>query len=236
MTRNSIVLLFLWLPQVAIAQDGIRLMDKNVFYMLDVEELERTSFGDSHDYAWDADFWAGTDLNRLWIKTKGEAAAGGTDHGELQILYSRAIAPFWNLQTGVRHEFEPKPEMNSAVLAVEGLAPYGFEVEAELLFADGGPTTLRIRTNYELLLTQRLILTPEAELTAYSASDALRGIGSGLGRLELGLRLRYEFRREFAPYIGLYWVSLHGQTGDLAVLGGHNADDLELVAGLRFWY
>ncbi|NNC66008.1 MAG: copper resistance protein B [Gammaproteobacteria bacterium] len=226
----------LWLSSAALAQDGIQLMDKNVFYMLDVEELELTTFGDSHDYAWDADFWAGTDLNRLWIKTKGEAAAGGNDHSELQILYSRAIAPFWNLQAGVRHEFEPKPEQNAAVLAVEGLAPYGFEVEAELLFADGGPTTLRLRTNYELLLTQRLILTPEAELTAYSGSDALRGTGSGLGRIEIGLRLRYEYRREFAPYIGLYWVRLHGETGDLAVLGGHNADDLELVAGLRFWY
>ncbi len=211
-------------------------MDKSVFYMLDVEELERTTFGDSHDYAWDVDFWAGTDLNRLWIKTKGEAAAGGNDHSEMQILYSRAIAPFWNLQAGVRHEFEPNPEQNSAVLALEGLAPYGFEVEAELLFADAGPTTLRLRTNYELLLTQRLILTPEAELTAYSDSDAPRGIGSGLGRIELGLRLRYEYRREFAPYIGLYYVSLRGQTGDLANLDGHSADDLELVAGLRFWY
>jgi len=236
MTGIRVILLLLLLPQLAVAQDGIRLMDNNVFYMLDVEELERTSFGDSHDYAWDADFWAGTDLNRLWIKTKGEAAAGGNDHAELQLLYSRAIAPFWNLQTGLRHESEPKPEQNSAVLAVEGLAPYGFEVEAELLLAEGGQTTVRLRTNYELLLTQRLILTPEAEITAYSESDEPRGIGSGLGRLEIGLRLRYEFRREFAPYIGLYGVRLRGQTGDLAVRGGHDASDIELVAGVRFWY
>ena len=236
MKIHRIALTMLCLSNAALAQDGIRLMDKNVFYMLDVEELELTTFGDSHDYAWDADFWAGTDLHRLWIKTKGEAAAGGNDHSELQLLYSRAIAPFWNLQAGLRHEFEPKPAQNAAVLAVEGLAPYGFEVEAELIFADGGQTTVRLRTNYELLLTQRLILTPEAELTAYSASDTPRGIGAGLGRIELGIRLRYEFRREFAPYIGLYGVSLRGQTGDLAVRGGHRADDVELVAGVRFWY
>lgn len=236
MTRSYILPLLLLLPKLAFAQGGIQLMDKHVFYMLDVEELELTTFGDSHDYAWDADFWAGTDLNRLWIKTKGEAAAGGNDHAELQILYSRAIAPFWNLQAGIRHESEPKPEQNSAVLAIEGLAPYGFEVEAELLMAEGGQTTLRMRTNYELLLTQRLILTPEAEITAYSTSDVSRGLGSGLGRIELGLRLRYEYRREFAPYIGLYRVSLRGQTGDLAVSGGHKADDIELVAGIRFWY
>ena len=183
MTRIFILPLLLLLPKLAFAQGGIQLMDKHVFYMLDVEELELTTFGDSHDYAWDADFWAGTDLNRLWIKTKGEAAAGGNDHAELQILYSRAIAPFWNLQAGVRHESEPKPE-----------------------------------------------------ITAYSTSDVSRGLGSGLGRIELGLRLRYEYRREFAPYIGLYRVSLRGQTGDLAVSGGHKADDVELVAGVRFWY
>lgn len=236
MSRGRIVLLLLLLPQLAVAQDGIRLMDKNVFTMLDVEELELTTFGESHDYAWDVDFWTGTDLNRLWIKTKGEAAAGGNDHAELQILYSRAIAPFWNLQTGVRHEFEPEPAQNAAVLAIEGLAPYGFEVEAELLLAEGGQTTFRLRTNYELLITQRVILTPEAEITAYSTSDERRGLGSGLGRIEIGFRLRYEYRREFAPYIGLYGVRLRGQTGDLAVLRGHDADDIELVAGIRFWY
>lgn len=236
MTHYRIILLLLLLPQLAVAQGGIELMDKHVFYMLDVEELELTSFGDGDDFAWDADFWAGTDLNRLWIKTKGEVAAGGHDHAELQILYSRAIAPFWNLQTGLRHESEPKPEQNSAVLALEGLAPYGFEVEAELLLAEGGNTTVRLRTNYEVLLTQRLFLTPEAELTAYSTSDALRGEGSGLGRVELGFRLRYEIQREFAPYVGLYWVRLRGRTGDLATASGHDANDVELVAGVRFWY
>jgi copper resistance protein B len=236
MKLNRVALSLLCLSNAALAQDGVRLMDKDVFYMINVEELELSSLGDGRELAWDVDFWAGTDINRLWIKTTGEAAVGGEDHSELQILYSRAIAPFWNVQAGVRRELDPKPRKNSAVLAIQGLAPYGFEVEAELFLAEGGQTSLRLRTDYELLLTQRLILTPEAEVTAYSTSDEPRGVGSGLSRVELGVRLRYEIRREFAPYVGLRWVHLRGQTEDLAISRDHDADDVEFVAGVRFWY
>ena len=233
MRLKRIVLSLVWLSSSAVAQDGLELMDNDVFYMIDVEEFE---IGDGSDLAWDADFWVGTDIDRLWLKSKGERADNGDDHSELQVLYSRAIAPFWNLHAGLRREFDPSPAQNSAVLAIEGLAPYGIEVEAAVFFAEGGRTSVRLHSSYELLLTQRLILTPEAELMAFSRSDASRGLGSGLSRLELGLRFRYEVRRELAPYIGLRWLQLRGGTEDLAVSRGHDADDVELVAGIRFWY
>lgn len=233
MKLNRTALLFVWLSASAVAQDGLELMDNAAFYMIDVEEFE---IADGSDLAWDADFWAGTDIDRLWLKSKGEHTDNGDDHSELQVLYSRAIAPFWNLHAGLRREFDPSPEQNSAMLAIEGLAPYGIDVEAEVFFAEGGRTSLRLHSSYELLLTQRLVLTPEAELTAFSRSDALRGVGSGVSRLELGLRLRYEIRREFAPYIGLRWFQLRGGTEDLAMTRGHDADDFEVVAGVRFWY
>lgn len=214
----------------------VDLMDDDVLTMLAFDELEWSGFGDDATLSWDGDFWVGTDIDRVWLKTKGERVEGSTEHSDFELLYSRALKPFWNLQGGWRHDSRPTPDQNWAAISILGLAPYWFEVEASLYIAEGGQRSLSVETDYELLLTQRLILEPSAELTAYADTDSARGIGSGLAEFELGVRLRYEIKREFAPYIGITWNRRFGATADFAELAGQATDDWEAVIGIKFWY
>ena len=163
-----------FLPAIALlcatavsAQDGIKLMDKRAFVHLLVDELESTDAGGDNDIAWDADLWVGGDFRKFWMKTQGEQSDSEDDRTELQLLYSKAILPFWDLQAGMRRDFEGVDERNWGVIALTGLAPYFFDVEAELFFAEGGQSSVRLRGEIELLLTQRLILTPELEIVGY---------------------------------------------------------------------
>ena len=232
--QSTLALIFL--SSSVLAQEDLRVMDKTVLYMIDVEEFEFSDIGNNNDLSWDADFWVGTDTDRLWIKSTEESADLEQDSSEIQILYSKAISPFWNLRTGIRREMDPKPSEDSAVISVLGLMPYGIEVEAELFLAEDGHTSAHLEAEHELLLTQRLKLTTEAEIDMHSQSDPTRGIGSGLGKLELAFRVRYELRREFAPYLGLRWTRFVGESKEFAVARGFESNDFELVAGLRFWY
>ena len=201
-----------------------------------LDELETRDIGGDDTLSWDGQGWIGKDLRKFWIKTEGERTGGITDEVELQFLYSKAIARYWEFQVGVRHDFEPSPSQSWAVIGVQGLAPYFFETDAALFIGDSGQTALRLESEYELLFTQRLILTPEIEVNFYGQDDAGIGIGSGLSDLELGLRLRYEIRREFAPYIGVNWSKLFGNTADFARIAGETTSEAQLVIGLRAWF
>ncbi|WP_372811134.1 copper resistance protein B, partial [Litorivivens sp.] len=181
-------------------------------------------------------FWAGYDLNKLWLKFEGERVDDESEELELQALYSRAISGFWNIQMGARRDFKPEPDRDWGVIALQGLAPYYFEVDASLFVGGAGRTGLRLEAEYELLVTQRLILTPEIELNAYGHNDRDTGVGSGLADAEIGLRLRYEIRREFAPYIGVNWIKKYGNTADFASAEGEDIEDTQLVVGIRAWY
>jgi copper resistance protein B len=154
----------------------------------------------------------------------------------LQALYSRAIAPYWDLQLGLRHDFQPSPSRSWGVIGIQGIAPYFFEVDTALFIGESGQTALRVEAEYELLFTQKLILTPEVELNFYGQDDKDLNIGSGLSDLEAGLRLRYEIRREFAPYIGVNWNKSFGNTADFASAEGEDTDDVQWVVGLRAWF
>ena len=180
--------------------------------------------------------WIGKDLNKLWLKTDVARVDGKTEDAELQALYSRAIAPFWDFQFGLRKDFQPSPGRSWAVIGLQGLAPYFFEVEPALFIGESGRAAFRLEAEYELLFTQRLILTPDIELNAYAQNDQDIGIGSGLSEVELGLRLRYEIRREFAPYIGVNWARKYGNTADFARRSGEEIDDTEFVIGIRVWF
>lgn len=199
------------------------------------EKLEVRSADGSDPWVWDGQGWVGHDLNKFWFKTEGEYANSDLEDAELQLLYSRAFAPFWDVQLGWRGDFEPTPRRSWAALGVQGLVPYFFDIEASAFLASGRAAA-RLDAEYEILLTQRLILAPEAEANWYSDDDPERGIGSGLSELELGLRLRYEFRREFAPYIGLNWFRKYGDTADLARAAGEDTKDLQFTIGLRVWF
>lgn len=210
--------------------------DDPLLTMVIVDELEYRDADDGNLQAWNAQGWLGKDLRKIWMKTEGERNGGSTEDAELQFLYSKSIARFWDFQVGVRQDFKPSPNRTWAAIGFQGLAPYFFEIDSAVFVADSGHTALRLEAEYELLLTQRLILTPDVELNFYGKSDAELGVGSGLSDLEAGLRLRYEIRREFAPYIGINWSKLYGGTADSVAATGQSSSDLQLTIGLRAWF
>ncbi|KTT74414.1 copper resistance protein B [Sphingomonas endophytica] len=188
-------------------------------------------------YRWDGDLWIGGDIDRLTIKTEGEGSAGrGVDDAEVQALYSRALDPYWNLQAGVRYDITPRPARGYATIGVEGLAPYWFDVEAALFLSTRGELLARAVGWYDQRVTQFVVLQPRVEANA--AAQAMRdtGTGAGLTDIELGVRLRYDRRREFAPYVGLSWERRVGATARLARARGDEVGGLAAVAGIRAWF
>ena len=201
-----------------------------------VDQMEWRDADEGDLWTWDADAWLGKDLNKLWFKTEGERIDSTTESGFAELLYSRAIATYWDFQAGWRHDFEPEPDRDWFAAGLKGLSPYFFETDATLYAGGNGAIAGRIEAEYEILFTQRLILTPEVELDFFSKDDIARGIGSGFSNLELGLRLRYEFRRQFGPYIGINWEKQLGNTADLASEEGEGTSDLQAVIGFRAWF
>lgn len=210
-------------------------MNDDPFMAMFLAEKLEVVDDDDRTLQWDASFWAGKTWNRLWIDTEGEAAAGERA-SENRFMYSRPIAPFWDLQVGLGLDENPDARKGWLVAGINGLAPYWFETSAHLLVGRDGAVGLRTSASYEALLTQFLILTPELELDAYSRDVPDLGIGSGVANVSAGLRLRYEIRREFAPYAGVEWKRTYGNTADYLRNGGESASDTRFVAGLRIWY
>jgi len=203
--------------------------------LLETAEYRPRPGGDG--YGWEGQFWYGGDIDRLVLKSQGEGSFhGGLDQAEAQALYSRAIGPYFNLQAGVRQDFARGPDRTYAVVGVEGLAPYWFEVNAHAFVSDKGDVTARLEGSYDLRVTQRLILEPRAELNLAAQDVRELGVGSGLSSGEFGLRLRYAFRPEFAPYVGLLHEARFGRTADFARAAGAGAHDTRVVVGLRAWF
>jgi len=186
---------------------------------------------DPGKWLWDVQGWVGRDLHKFWWKTEGD-----DEDAELQMLYSRAITTFFDLQFGLRHDFEPGPQRTFATIGLQGLAPQWFEIDAALFVSDDGKLSARFETEYELLITQRLVLQPRLELEIGASKEPEYSLGSGIRGLDVGLRLRYEFHRKFAPYIGVEWLALYGGTADYANAGGEDSHAISAVAGLRFWF
>ena len=185
-------------------------------------------------YHWDGEIWYGGDINRVVFKSEGE---GGSDleDAETQLLYSRAVARYTDVQLGLRQDFEPGSRTHATV-GLETLAPYWFEIEGAVFLSDDGDLSGRLEASYDLRLTQRLILQPEAEFNFAAQDIPQTGTGSGLSDAELGLRLRYEVRREFAPYIGVNYERSFGDTRDLLRTVGEDVDDTTFVIGIRAWF
>ena len=183
--------------------DVMEMDDAATFAMLKFDRLERADSGDGVAIAWKFAAWVGGDFDKLLVRSEGEHAHGELEPSDAEVLWSHAVAPYWDTELGVRHDFGRGPNRTWAAFGVQGLAPYWFEVGATAYVGDAGRTALRLEVDYELSLTQRLILQPRFELNAYGKDDPAAYIGSGLSDAELGLRLRYEIRREFAPYVGV---------------------------------
>ena len=237
MKKNIIVLLLMLILSGTAAYGG-GMNDDPLRSMVIVDKFEINTSDTDNPLIWDAEGWLGKDLNKLWIKTEGEYkfTDSNSEDAELQVLYSRAVAPFWDLQMGWKRDIRPDPQRDWVALGIKGLAPYFFDVDTAVFFGKSGRTAARLEFEYEFLFTQKLILVPDFTVNLYGKNDPATATGAGLSDIETGLRLRYEIRREFAPYIGLSWTRMYGRTADYARMEGTDTNDLRFVFGIRFWF
>lgn len=205
------------------------------YYVL-FDQLEWRNGNSEQSGSWNAMGWVGGDVNRLWFRTEGEADKQETRDAEASLFYGRSFSRWWDFVAGVRQDVQPGPAQTWAAAGIQGLAPNFFEVQATAYVGASWRTQVRLEAEYELLITNRLILQPRAELNVSGKSDVERGVGSGLSSGEVGLRFRYEFRREFAPYVGIMWDRKFGETADFARAQGDSTGGTRFVAGLRFWF
>ena len=214
----------------------LRLGDEQTVATVLFDSLEAVRSNGSNSQAYDAVAWFGRDYDRLVIKAEGEVAHGKVQEARTEALWSHAVATFWDAQLGLRYDSGIGPDRRWLAFGVQGLAPYWFEVDATAYIGDGGRTALRLGAEYEALITQRLILQPRIEANLYGKSDAESDLGKGLSDVTAGVRLRYEFSRQFAPYVGVEWSGRFGETADLARAAGERARNTRYVAGVRFWF
>ncbi|WP_394541291.1 copper resistance protein B [Lysobacter enzymogenes] len=204
--------------------------------MVVFNRLEAVDADHGSAQAWEGQAWFGNDTDRLWLRSEGEREDGRTESANLEALYGRAISPWWDVVAGVRHDFRPERSQTWAAFGLQGLSPYKFEVSATAYLGERGQSALNLEAEYELLLTNRLILQPLVEVEFYGKDDPRRETGAGLSTAEAGLRLRYEFSRKFAPYIGVSWERAFGDTADYRRAHGERIEDTRLVAGVRLWF
>ena len=214
---------------------GHSVHDNAVNYFVLFDQFEGQAGGGPGGFSWDTKGWVGQDRNRLWFRTEGERAGGRFEQAQTNLLYGRAIARWWDVTAGVRLDTLPDTPRTAVALGVQGLAPYWFEVEASAYVEFTGRTHVRIETEYDLLLANRLVLQPLVEFEVYGRADPERGIDAGLSTGEIGLRLRYEVRREFAPYVGVVWNRKFFGTANYAEAAGGRTSGARLAVGVRFW-
>ena len=206
--------------------------DDPLLASLDVDQLE---WREDDDLVWDANAWIGKDRDKLWFKTQGERGDDGTEVFETQLLYHRAVLPFWNMRAGWRGDWQPESRRSWIALGMAGTAPGFIDTELTAFVADGR-SAARLEGSYDIQLSQRFVLIPKLELNWHSDDDLANERGDGFTDLELGLRLHYQIRPELMPYVGFSYTALYGETGDIAEAGGDRDRDLQALAGLRFWF
>lgn len=207
--------------------------------------FEKAEFrtGEAADAAvFDAQGWIGGDYQRFWWKAEGEQEIKDAKAGEVEVqaLYSRLFSPFWDFQTGVRvdRQYSGRTRDTSAyfVVGLEGLAPYWFEVEPTLFVSEKGKVSFRLTTSYDQLITQRLVIEPRLDLSAALQDDTKKNVGAGFNDIELSLRLRYDFSRQFAPYVGVTWRRALGETAGIRRQAAEKVSESAVVFGLRTWF
>ena len=211
-------------------------MDDPLIGRVLVDQLEWQDTEPWSTLHFDANAWLGTDKDRAVFRSEGSLMDGQGEDIRAELLWSRPLAAWWNLVSGVRQDWGIGPGRTYGLIGVEGLAPYWFHVAADVFGGEGGQIGTRLESALDLLITNRLVLTPRVELQAFARDDEATGVGKGLSDLSLGLRLRYEIRREIAPYIGIEWNDQFGATEDYARADGTEVGDTRWVAGLRFWF
>jgi copper resistance protein B len=213
-------------------------MDDQLFTLVKIDQLEYRSQDGNDLVSWEGQGRVGNDDHKLALKTEGEYELNVNRFGnaEFQVLYQRMISDFFDAQIGVRHDIEPRPSRTFGVIGVNGLAPQWFETDASFFVSHKGDASARLEVEYDILFTQRLVLEPSAEVNIAFSDDRETGVGAGVSDIELGLRLRYEIEREFAPYIGINWERKLGRTSDFARDEGEDDNVFSVVVGLRIFF
>ncbi len=218
-------------------QRQLHLADEHNFGGLRFDNLEYVNARESDGAHYDMQAWFGRTYDRFLLKAEGDVARGRLHDSRTELLWAHAVASYWDIQSGVRHDYgNDNGNRTWLAFGVQGLAPYWFHVDATAYLSGGGRAALRLEADYDLLLTQKLILQPRVEGNFYSKSEPERGIGKGLADASAGMRLRYELSRQFAPYIGVEWKRKFSHTASLAEAAGERVSDTRWVAGVRFWF
>ena len=211
-------------------------MDQPILAHVIFSQLEGRFNGANTEFRWEGQGWVGTDYDKLWIKSEGTLSKGALDDGQQQFLYGRAITTYFDLQGGLRSDIDSRPTRNWAAFGIQGLAPYFFDLELTGYVSGEGHLAGKLEASYDLLLTQRLVLQPQIEVNLYSKADPARLVGAGFSDIDTGIRLRYEFTRNFAPYLGVVYEGKFGQTASYTRRAGESTSDFRFVFGVRAWF
>jgi copper resistance protein B len=216
--------------------EGHAVHDQAIHYFVLLDRLEWQIVSEGAGFDVDSTGWLGRDRDRVWFRAEGDGEDGRLGEAQAHVLYGRQISRWWDFVAGIRQDFRPGPAQTWAAVGVQGLAPYWFEIEATAYVGESGRTHARFEVEYDLLLTNRLIVQPLVEVEVFGKSDPERGTGAGLSTTGAGVRLRYELRREIAPYVGVVWTNTWGTTADFAEAAGEDTGGARLVTGLRLWF
>lgn len=216
--------------------EGHAVHDRALHYYVLLDQLEWQAVDDGSGLNLDSKGWVGRDRDRIWFRAEGDSEEGRVSEAQAHVLYGRQFSRWWDIVGGIRQDFRPGPAQTWAAIGVQGLAPYWFEIEATAYVGASGRTHARFEVEYELLVTNRLIFQPLVEAEIFGKSDPERGIGAGVSTTDAGFRLRYEFRREVAPYVGVVWSNKWGKTADFAEASGEATGGARLVTGVRLWF
>lgn len=222
-------------PYALEGNERLTLADEHPFYALLGDRLEYNEQANAGVF--DLQAWYGTTFDRLVIKTEGDFSEGSIEENQTDILWGHAVSAYWDTQAGVRLDYNKEGENRQwLAFGLQGLAPYWFELDMTAYVGERGNTAFTLEVEYELLLTQKLIIQPRAEITLYGKNDKQNELGSGLSSSAIGFRVRYEFTRQFAPYIGVEWSNKFGNTADYATSSGQSSNNTAFVAGIKFWF
>jgi copper resistance protein B len=216
--------------------EGHAVHDEALNYFVLLDHVEWQAGEGQGRASLDSSGWIGRDRDRLWFRAEGDGSDRGVGAAGVQLLYGRQVARWWDVVGGVRQDLGSGPARTWAALGIQGLAPYWFDIEATAYVGPSGRTYARFDVEYEVLLTNRLIVQPLVELELFGMSDPERAIGAGLSTIDAGIRLRYELRRELAPYIGVTWNRKYGNTARFAEAAGDSRTASRFVTGVRLWF
>jgi copper resistance protein B len=213
-------------------------MDSPILWHFWFDQLEGRTNGPDNEFRWDGEGWAGTDMNKLWLKSEGFVENGRASDGDTEALYGHPVPllKYFDAQAGVRYDLDSGPGRTWGAIGIEGLAPYFFEFAPTFYFSDRERFAGRVEGSYDILITNRLVVQPQFELNFYSARDPSRGTGPGLSSIDTGLRIRYEISRKIAPYIGFAYSGAFGETATFTRDEGGIVNDPRFIFGVRVWY